>query len=168
MMEHQLRVKKLEELYEDHIEKIKISIQKKIKQSSETLKKQKLIKSYNPSIVLSLKSELEAGLDLWRKQVLSVQSQSIRRAEEKYRREIEARRARVSKGIRGREKRYNEKKKEQEEIKKSRITNTMQKMENRNKKVDQLLSEREKSIIQARRMAENSAKLREIIKGKHN
>lgn len=83
--EHQQRMKKLEELYEDHIEKIKKTIEKKIKQSQEILRQQKdqqlsmsSRNSENISKTLALKAELESKLDLWRKQVLSVQSLSIR------------------------------------------------------------------------------------------
>ena len=85
--EHQKRMKKLEEIYDDHIEKIKRTIEKKIKQSQEILRlnkqNQKSIcdkNSVNFSRTLALKTELEAKLDLWRKQVLSVQSLSIRLA----------------------------------------------------------------------------------------
>ena len=38
--QHRLRVKKLEEIYEDHIKKIKITIEKKLKQASDLLKMQ--------------------------------------------------------------------------------------------------------------------------------
>ena len=101
-MQHQLRVKKLEEIYEDHIKKIKITIEKKLKQASDLLKMQEKSKIFNSSKyeasyakTLALKAELEAGLDLWRKQVLSVQSQSIRRAEEKVRNKLESRREKI-------------------------------------------------------------------------
>ena len=80
-----MRMKKLEELYDDHIEKIKKTIEKKIKQSQEFLnlqkKNQKAMINRNSgqySRTMALKAELEGKLDLWRKQVLSVQSLSIR------------------------------------------------------------------------------------------
>ena len=83
--EHQQRMKHLEELYDDHIEKIKRSIEKKLKQSQDLLSRksenQKSISDKNSeyySRTLALKAELEGKLDLWRKQVLSVQSLSIR------------------------------------------------------------------------------------------
>ena len=83
--EHQQRMKKLEELYDDHIEKIKRTIEKKIKQSQDLLniqkENQKSIFNKNSdhyTKTLALKAELESKLDLWRKQVLSVQSLSIR------------------------------------------------------------------------------------------
>ena len=83
--EHQQRMKKLEELYDDHIEKIKRTIEKKIKQSQDLLniqkENQKSISNKNSdhyTKTLALKAELESKLDLWRKQVLSVQSLSIR------------------------------------------------------------------------------------------
>ena len=84
-MNHEMRMKKLEELYDDHIEKIKKTIEKKIKQSQEFLsqqeKNQKALKNRNSqqySRTMALRAELEGKLDLWRKQVLSVQSLSIR------------------------------------------------------------------------------------------
>ena len=84
-MNHEMRMKKLEELYDDHIEKIRKTIEKKIKQSQEFLsqqeKNQKALKNKNGeqySRTLALRAELEGKLDLWRKQVLSVQSLSIR------------------------------------------------------------------------------------------
>lgn len=83
--EQQQRMKKLEELYDDHIDKIKRTIEKKIKRSQDLLNLQKenqksIFDKYseNYSKTLALKSELEGKLDLWRKQVLSVQSLSIR------------------------------------------------------------------------------------------
>jgi len=168
---HQLRVKKLEEIYEDHIEQIKRVIEKKIKQASEILEKQKESQKmhsgkYSASYAktLALKAELESGLDLWRKQVLSVQSQSIRRAEERVRKELESRREKLAEEIRTRELKCLEKRREQEEEKKLRVNNTKKKIEEKEKKVERLLSEREKTIIRARKMAENSAKLRELIK----
>lgn len=171
VIDHQLRVKKLEEIYEDHIEKIKRTIEKKLKQASYLLKMQnqdqKLSKnkqSENYAQVLALKSELEAGLDLWRKQVLSVQSQSIRRAEERVRNELESRREKLADEMRNREKKCEEKRKEKEEEKNMRIIIAKQKIEEKEKKIEKLLSEREKSIVRARKMAETSAKLRELIK----
>ena len=84
-LDHERRMKKLEELYEDHIQKIKKSIEKKIKQSQEFLnlqkKNQKAMINRNCAQytrTLALRVELESKLDLWRKQVLSVQSLSIR------------------------------------------------------------------------------------------
>ena len=98
-----LRVKKLEESYEDHIEKIKITIQRKLKQASNLLKMQEQTQKLNSrkyeknyAKTLALKAELEAGLDLWRKRVLSVQSQSIRRAEEKVRNDLENKREKLA------------------------------------------------------------------------
>jgi hypothetical protein len=121
--QHQLRVKKLEEIYEDHIRKIKVTIERKLKQASDLLKMQEQTQKFNSSKyeasyakTLALKAELEAGLDLWRKQVLSVQSQSIRRAEEKVRHELESRREKLAEEMRNREKKCFVKRKEKEEF----------------------------------------------------
>ena len=43
-----------------------------------------------------LRSELESKLDVWRRRVLEVQEESIRRAEEKAKKTTETRRARVA------------------------------------------------------------------------
>ena len=84
-MDHERRMKKLEELYEDHIQKIKKSIEKKLQQSQQFLNQQKknqkaliIRHSAQYSRTVALKVELKSKLDLWRKQVLSVQSLSIR------------------------------------------------------------------------------------------
>jgi len=171
ILQHQLRVKKLEEIYEDHVEKIKKTIEKKLRQASELLKIQRHdqhsnIRKYELSYskTLALKAELEAGLDLWRKQVLSVQSQSIRRAEEKVRNDLESRREKLAEEMRSREQKCLEKRKEKEEEKKMRVVNAKKKIEEKEKKVQKLKIEREMSIIRARKMAETSAKLRELIK----
>jgi len=171
ILQHQLRVKKMEEIYEDHVEKIRRTIERKLKQATELLKVQKQekdsnLKKYeaNYAKTLALKAELEAGLDLWRKQVLSVQSQSIRRAEEKVRNDLESRREKLAEEMRSREQKCLEKRKEKEEEKKMRIMNAKKKIEEKEKKVEKLKIEREKSIIRARKMAETSAKLRELIK----
>merc|ERR1712106_588867 len=84
---------------------------------------------------LALKSELEAGLDLWRKQVLSVQSQSIRRAEEKVRNELESKREKLAEEMRNREQKCLEKRKEKEEEKNRRLMNAKKKIEEKEKKV---------------------------------
>lgn len=169
--EHQLRMKHLEELYDDHIEKIKRSIEKKIKQSQDLLNRksenQKSISDKNSeyySRTLALKAELEGKLDLWRKQVLSVQSLSIRRAEEKVRNEIDNRREKLAEEMRSREVKCLENRREKEQAKRQKLKITKKKIEEKDRKVEKLLSEREQSIIRARKMAETSAKLREIIK----
>ena len=48
--------------------------------------------------------------------------------------------------------------------KKKKLRMTQKKIEEKDRKVEKLLNEREQSIIRARKMAETSAKLREIIK----
>ena len=142
ILQHQLRVKKMEEIYEDHVEKIRRTIERKLKQATELLKVQKQekdsnLKKYeaNYAKTLALKAELEAGLDLWRKQVLSVQSQSIRRAEEKVRNDLESRREKLAEEMRSREQKCLEKRKEKEEEKKMRIMNAKKKIEEKEKKV---------------------------------
>lgn len=164
-------MKKLEELYEDHIQKIKKSIEKKLKQSQEFLSLQKknqkaLINRHSAqySKTVALKAELESKLDLWRKQVLSVQSLSIRRAEEKVRSELDGRREKLAEEMRSREQKFLEKRKENEKEQDEKRSQTKKKIEEKDKKVEKLLSEREQSILRARKMAETSALLREIIK----
>ena len=137
-----MRVKKLEEIYEDHVEKIKKTIERKLKQTSDLLKMQERNQKLNSSKydagyakTLALKAELEAGLDLWRKQVLSVQSQSIRRAEEKVRHELDNRREKLAEEMRNREQKCLEKRTEKEEQKKLRILNAKKKIEEKEKKV---------------------------------
>ena len=145
--QHQLRVRKLEEIYEDHIKKIKITIEKKLKQASDLLKLQEQSQKLNSSKyeesyakTLALKAELEAGLDLWRKQVLSVQSQSIRRAEEKVWHELKSRREKLAEEMRNREQKCLEKRKEKDEEKKMRILNAKKKIEEKENKVCNTLS----------------------------
>ena len=137
-----MRVKKLEEIYEDHVEKIKLTIQKKLKQASDLLKMQEHNQKLNSNKyeasyakTLALKAELEAGLDLWRKQVLSVQSKSIRRAEEKVRNDLENRREKLAEEMRNREQKFLEKRKEKEEEKKLRVLNAKKRIEVKEKKV---------------------------------
>ena len=43
-----------------------------------------------------LRTELESKLDVWRRRVMEVQEESIRRAEEKARKAVDCRRARVA------------------------------------------------------------------------
>ena len=84
---------------------------------------------------LALKAELDAGLDLWRKQVLSVQSQSICRAEEKVRHELESRREKLAEEMRNREQKCLEKRNEKEEENKMKIMDSKRKIEEKEKKV---------------------------------
>ena len=57
-----------------------------------------------------------------------------------------------------------EKRREKEKEKSQKRSQTKKKIEEKDKKVEKLLNDREQSIIRARKMAETSAKLREIIK----
>ena len=75
-----------------------------------------------------------------------------------------SRQEKLSEEMRFREKRCDENRKEQELRTRSRQVYSLKKMESKEKKVDKLLSQREQSIIRARKMAETSAKLREILK----
>jgi len=167
--QHKQRVKKLEEIYEDHVQKIKRAIERKLKQAKE-LGRDMDTDGRNCSSSLrvqQLKSELEAGLDLWRKQVLSVQSLSIMKAEERARRELESRRERLAEEMRSREERCQEKRREQQKETRERVATARKKLERKEKKIAALLVEREQSILRARKMAETSAKLREIIKAQY-
>ena len=66
--------------------------------------------------------------------------------------------------MRSRELKCLENRREREQEKKKKLRITKKKIEEKDKKVEKLLNEREQSIIRARKMAETSAKLREIIK----
>ena len=141
-MEHQLRVQKMEEIFEDHVEKIKKTIEMRFKQSSKLLQFQKQKQQFNMrnyeancAKTLALKSELESGLDLWRKQVLSIQSQSIRRAEEWVRSELERRRGKLAEEMRSREQKCLEKRKENEAEEELNAMNTKKKIAVKEKKV---------------------------------
>ena len=75
MKEHQFRIKKLEEIYEDHIEKIKRNIEIKLKQSSDLVrlekKKQQIIFGKHEASyarTLALKAELE-NRNAWRREM---------------------------------------------------------------------------------------------------
>jgi len=167
--QHKQRVKKLEEIYEDHVQKIKRAIERKLKQAKELGRDMDSDSRHCSSSlrVQQLKSELEAGLDLWRKQVLSVQSLSIMKAEERARRELESRRERLAEEMRSREERCQEKRREQQKESRERVASARKKLERKEKKIAALLVEREQSILRARKMAETSAKLREIIKAQY-
>ena len=140
-MEHQLRVQKMEDMFEDHVEKIKKTIENRFKESNKLLQfqkqKQKLTLNYeaNHAKTFALKSELESGLDLWRKQVLSIQSQSIRRAEEWVRSELERRRGKLAEEMRSREQKCLEKRKENEAEEELNALNTKKKIAVKEKKV---------------------------------
>jgi len=167
--QHKQRVKKLEEIYEDHVQKIKRAIERKLKQAKELGRDMEGGSRHTSTSVRvqQLKSELEAGLDLWRKQVLSVQSLSIMKAEERARRELESRRERLAEEMRSREERCQEKRREQQKETREKVATARKKLERKEKKIAALLVEREQSIMRARKMAETSAKLREIIKAQY-
>ena len=142
ILEHQLRVQKTEEIFEDHVEKIKKTIEMRFKQSSKQLQFQKQKQKFNMrnyeanyAKTLALNSELESGLDLWRKQVLSIQSQSIRRAEEWVRSELERRRGKLAEEMRSREQKCLEKRKENEAEEELNALNTKKKIAVKEKKV---------------------------------
>ena len=87
-----------------------------------------------------------------------------RRAEEKVRSEIDSRREKLAEEMRTREMKCFENRREKEQEKKKKLKITKMKIEEKDRKVEKLLNEREQSILRARKMAETSAKLREIIK----
>ena len=66
--------------------------------------------------------------------------------------------------MRTREMKCFENRREKEQEKKKKLKITKMKIEEKDRKVEKLLNEREQSILRARKMAETSAKLREIIK----
>ena len=87
------------------------------------------LRNYEANYTLTLKSELESGLDLWRKQVLSIQSQSIRRAEEWVWSELGRRRGKLAEEMRSREQKCLEKRKENEAEEELNALNTKKKLE---------------------------------------
>jgi len=151
------------------VQKIKRAIERKLKQAKELGRDMEGGSRHTSTSVRvqQLKSELEAGLDLWRKQVLSVQSLSIMKAEERARRELESRRERLAEEMRSREERCQEKRREQQKETREKVATARKKLERKEKKIAALLVEREQSIMRARKMAETSAKLREIIKAQY-
>lgn len=168
--DHQLRMKKLEEIYSDHIEKVKNGIDMKLKRAEE-MKEQEMLKwgnrresCGNPSAVLSLKAELDAGLDLWRKQVLSVQSLSILKAEARARKEIENKKQKIVEEMKNKEKRFQELRSKNQAKSRVKVQTFKQNVIEKNQKIEKLVSDRNNSIVHARNMAETSAQLRTYIK----
>ena len=78
--------------------------------------------------------------------------------------EIDSRREKLAEEMRTREMKCFENRREKEQEKKKKLKITKMKIEEKDRKVEKLLNEREQSILRARKMAETSAKLREIIK----
>ena len=91
--------------------------------------------SRNPSLVLSLKAELDSGLDLWRKQVLSVQSLSILKAEERARESVKSKKEKVMEELKVREERFKASKEEKTAKQLYRITTQKQNIQEKTKKV---------------------------------
>ena len=120
--------------------------------------------SCNQSTVLSLKSELDSKLDLWRKQVLSVQSLSILKAEENVRKNKEQKKEKLADAIKTKEDRFKVLKNECEAKNFSKLQLQKQKLEAKNRKVEKLVTYRKSTILQAKSLAENSTKLRDMIK----
>jgi len=168
--DHQQRMKKLEEIYSDHIEKSKVVIDTKFKKAKQVREQEKMKlgnrrgNSRNHSNVLSLKAELDSKLDLWRKHVLSVQSLSILKAEERVRKNIQARKEKIAGEIKNKEERFKALKNESEAKNLSKFELQKQKLEEKSQKVEKLVIDRNATLLQAKRLAENSTKLRELIK----
>ena len=78
--------------------------------------------------------------------------------------EIDSRREKLAEEMRTREMKCFENRREKEQEKKKKLKIAKMKIEEKDRKVEKLLNEREQSILRARKMAETSAKLREIIK----
>ena len=108
--------------------------------------------------------ELDSKLDLWRKHVLSVQSLSILKAEERVRKNIQARKEKIAGEIKTKEERFKALKNESEAKNLSKFELQKQKLEEKSQKVEKLVIDRNATLLQAKRLAENSTKLRELIK----
>ena len=92
----------------------------------------------NKSFVL--KAELDAGLDLWRKQVLSVQSLSILRAEERVRKEIENKKEKLAEEMKNREERFRALQKRSQAKRLNKLRYQKTKLEEKNQKVNFIVS----------------------------
>jgi hypothetical protein len=112
----------------------------------------------------ALKSELETGLDKWWHQVLEVQSMSIRRAEEKARRELDRRREKVAEEIKTREVRHQEIRGKCEKEVKDQQAWHRRAIWQKQKKVERMLDDRERAVERARKMAFKTAELRDVIR----
>ena len=84
--------------------------------------------------------ELDAGLDLWRKQVLSVQSLSILRAEERVRKQIEEKKEKLAEEMKNREERFRSLQKKSQAERFHKLRYQKKKLEEKNQKVNFIFS----------------------------
>ena len=118
---------------------------------------------------------------MWRKQVLSVQSLSILRAEERVRKEIENKKEKLAEEMKNREERFSALQKESQAKSFDKVRYQKKKLEDKNQKVnfilslchsvqilllqiEKLVTDRKATIIRARSLAETSAQLRDLIR----
>ena len=109
---------------------------------------------------LALKQELEEGLEKWSKQVLEVQENNLKRAEEKVEDRNKLRRQRSREERRGREKRVMERRKESKERAEEELNAKQQAIKSKEKK--EFLDHRKLVILY-----HNSRLMRFLGRGKH-
>lgn len=149
---------------ETKLENASTALEEQKKEQMKKLLENKEIMETKKCQALALKKELEDGLEKWSQQVLEVQENNMKRAEEQVDTKYKLRRQRSREERRGREQRVNEKRKESKEREEEDMEMKRKAIETKQIKVESLIREREKSIERQRRLAAKTARLRRTIR----
>lgn len=118
--------------------------------------------------VMKLKEDLEAKLDSWRKQLLEVQSTSIRKAEERFKQVLQKKKMKVAQDTFMRVSRHNlQFTKVKEELNLKEETCRLQ-IKDKTSRSDDLRRRREEALQRSRKLAAKGAELRQALRNQLN
>jgi len=172
---HQKRMRKLESLYKQNLDKMKNTLETKLENAATSLEDQQKEQQRRISgnqeqqnikkeKTAKMRRELEDGLEKWGKQILEVQDNNIKRAENQAEHKKKSRRDRSREERRGRERRIMERRKQSKEREDENLKLKRIAIETKDKKAESFLKEREQSIERQRRLAAKSAQIRRTMR----
>jgi len=169
------RKEKIECLHKENINQIRTSLESRLekaacdyakqrKEKEEKIARNKKDFETKREKVLSLKRELDEGLEKWGDQVITVQENNLRRAAEQVEKNRNRKRERSREDRRSREKRVKERRKQSKEREDEDIRRRRADIEAKEKRINSFLRERERSIERQRKLAEKAALLRRSVR----
>lgn len=111
----------------------------------------------------TLRDELDSKMDEWRERLLQVQAESIRKAEQRAHEAIRKRRERTASLSRERTSRHQELFKAVSDRESERVKEGREGIARKLARIDSFKTEREKSADRARRLAQKTSELRELL-----
>jgi len=173
--QHEEKVQqRLNQIHQDGLDKkrsLREAIMEKYRKATELtdfkdrhLKRLKLARAVQCEKVLKLKEELEAKLDSWRKQLLQVQSMSIRKAEERFKMALQKKKTKVATDTVNRTNKHNLLfDKVKQELIQRELSSRMQ-IQEKMSRSDDICRKKAEALQRSRNLAARGAELRQALK----